>query len=64
MTALDLVVRARRIVGTAGVAPGAVGVRGGRIVALAPYDWTWNVLAGLLIVAGAVLLRTAARARG
>ncbi|WBQ07976.1 allantoinase AllB [Kribbella sp. CA-293567] len=38
MTALDLVVRARRIVGTAGVAPGAVGVRGGRIVALAPYD--------------------------
>lgn len=34
-------------------------------VELAPYDWTWNVLAALMVVAGAVLLRTAhARARG
>ena len=31
-------------------------------VDLGPYDWTWNVLAALMLVAGAVLLRTA-RAR-
>jgi uncharacterized membrane protein len=28
-----------------------------------PYDWTWNVIAVVLIVAGVVLLRTAARRR-
>ncbi|MEV8376434.1 allantoinase AllB [Kribbella sp. NPDC056861] len=38
MTALDLVIRARRIVSTAGVVPGVVGVKDGRIVALEPYD--------------------------
>jgi uncharacterized membrane protein len=31
-------------------------------VDLAPYDWTWNVLATLMLIAGAVLLRSA-RAR-
>ena len=31
-------------------------------VDLVPYDWTWNVLAAAMLVAGAVLLRTA-RAR-
>ncbi|QNE16810.1 allantoinase AllB [Kribbella qitaiheensis] len=38
MTALDLVIRARRIVGTAGELPGTVGVKDGRIVAVEPYD--------------------------
>jgi allantoinase len=38
MTALDLVIRARRIVSTAGVVPGVVGVKDGRIVAVEPYD--------------------------
>jgi uncharacterized membrane protein len=32
-------------------------------VDLLPYDWTWNVVAVLLIAAGAVLLVRAARAR-
>jgi uncharacterized membrane protein len=30
-------------------------------VALAPYDWTWNILAVILLVIGALLLRTAYR---
>ena len=30
-------------------------------VHLAPYDWTWNVVAALMIVAGAVLLLRAVR---
>ena len=38
MTALDLVIRARRVIGTAGEVPAAVGVKNGRIVAVAPYD--------------------------
>src|SRR5437867_1015925 len=38
MTDLDLVVRARRVVTTAGEAARVVGVRDGRIVAVAPYD--------------------------
>jgi len=38
MTALDLVIRARRLVSTAGVLPAAVGVKDGRIVAIEPYD--------------------------
>ncbi len=38
MTALDLVIRARRLVSTAGVLPAAVGVRDGRIVAIEPDD--------------------------
>ncbi|MEI8410493.1 MULTISPECIES: allantoinase AllB [unclassified Kribbella] len=38
MTALDLVVRARRALTTAGEVACAVGVRDGRIVAIAPYD--------------------------
>lgn len=38
MTALDLVIRARRLVSTAGVVPAAVGVKDGRIVAIEPYD--------------------------
>ena len=33
-------------------------------VDLTPYDWTWNVIAALMIVAGAVLLIRARRARG
>ncbi|MDX6263758.1 MAG: allantoinase [Kribbellaceae bacterium] len=38
MTALDLVIRAHRIVSTTGVAPGVVGVKNGRIVSIEPYD--------------------------
>ncbi len=38
MTDLDLVVRARRVVTAAGEAARVVGVRDGRIVAVAPYD--------------------------
>jgi allantoinase len=38
MTALDLVIRARRVVSTAGEVPRAVGVKDGRIVAVEPYD--------------------------
>ncbi|TCO47811.1 allantoinase [Kribbella antiqua] len=38
MTTLDLVIRARRVVSTAGEVPRAVGVRDGRIVTVAPYD--------------------------
>ncbi|WP_432885659.1 allantoinase AllB [Kribbella sp. CA-245084] len=38
MNALDLVIRARRVVRPAGEQPGAIGVRDGRIVAIAPYD--------------------------
>ena len=38
MTTLDLVIRARRIVSTAGVVPGVVGVKDGRIVTVEPYD--------------------------
>jgi allantoinase len=38
MTELDLVIRARRVIGTAGEAPAAVGVKGGRIVAVDTYD--------------------------
>ncbi|WP_433303694.1 DUF2243 domain-containing protein [Actinoplanes sp. CA-030573] len=30
-------------------------------VAVAPYDWTWNIVAAVLIVAGAVLLVRASR---
>jgi uncharacterized membrane protein len=30
-------------------------------VSLAPYDWTWNVLAVVLLIVGAVLVRGAAR---
>ena len=38
MSALDLLIRARRVVRAAGVTACAVGVRDGRIVAIAPYD--------------------------
>ncbi|TDD54478.1 allantoinase AllB [Kribbella antibiotica] len=38
MTGLDLVIRARRVVRAAGEQAGAIGIRDGRIVALAPYD--------------------------
>jgi allantoinase len=38
MTALDVVIRARRVLTAAGEVPRAVGVRDGRIVAVAPYD--------------------------
>jgi len=38
MTALDLVIRARRVVSAADELPCVVGVRDGRITALAPYD--------------------------
>src|SRR3954463_2244446 len=38
MNALDLVVRGRRVVRATGEQAGAVGVRNGRIVAIAPYD--------------------------
>ncbi|MEV0796138.1 allantoinase AllB [Kribbella sp. NPDC050281] len=38
MTALDLVIRARRVVSAAGERACAVGVRDGRITAVAPYD--------------------------
>lgn len=38
MSALDLVIRARRVVRAGGEQPAAVGVRDGRIVAISPYD--------------------------
>ncbi|WP_112238378.1 allantoinase AllB [Kribbella monticola] len=38
MTALDLVIRAHRIIGTTGEVSGAVGVKDGRIVAVEPYE--------------------------
>jgi allantoinase len=38
MSGLDLVIRGRRVVRAAGEQPCAVGVRDGRIVAIAPYD--------------------------
>jgi len=38
MTSLDLVIRARRVVSTAGVVPRAVGIKGGRIATIAPYE--------------------------
>ncbi|NEA30287.1 allantoinase AllB [Streptomyces sp. SID13031] len=38
MTMLDLVIRARRVVSTAGVVPGVIGVKDGRFVAVAPGD--------------------------
>lgn len=38
MSALDLVIRARRTIRAASERPAAVGVRDGRIVAIAPYD--------------------------
>src|SRR5882757_2674357 len=38
MSALDLVIRAKRIVGTTGERPGTVGVKDGRIVAVEPYE--------------------------
>ena len=38
MTALDLVIRARRVVSTAGEVPRAIGVKDGRIATIEPYD--------------------------
>jgi allantoinase len=38
MTALDLVIRARRVLSTAGEVARVIGVRAGRIVAVEPYD--------------------------
>lgn len=38
MSAMDLVIRARRMVRAGGEQPAAVGVRDGRIVAISPYD--------------------------
>jgi allantoinase len=38
MTALDLVIRARRMVSTTGLVPAVIGVKDGRIVTIEPYD--------------------------
>ncbi|GAA3586037.1 allantoinase AllB [Kribbella ginsengisoli] len=42
MTAMDLVIRARRMVSTTGLVPAAVGVKDGRIVSIEPYDTDLN----------------------
>ncbi|MFG1820449.1 allantoinase AllB [Kribbella sp. NPDC049174] len=56
MTALDLVVRARRVVSAAGEVARAVGVRDGRIVAIAPYDADLDSVDELVLTDDEVLM--------
>src|SRR3954468_5693333 len=56
MNALDLVIRARRVVSPAGEQPGAIGVRDGRIVAIAPYDADLQATADVRLSDDEVLL--------
>ena len=56
MNALDLVIRARRVVRPAGEQPGAIGVRDGRIVAIAPYDADLRAAADVRLSDDEVLL--------
>ncbi|MFL6130479.1 MAG: amidohydrolase family protein, partial [Mycobacteriales bacterium] len=56
MTGLDLVVRARRIVTPTGAAPAAVGVRDGRIAAVAPYADELDAARTVTLDGDAVLL--------
>ncbi|WP_329004935.1 allantoinase AllB [Kribbella sp. NBC_00709] len=56
MNALDLVIRARRVVRPAGEQAAAVGVRDGRIVAIAPYDADLQATTDLRLADDEVLL--------
>jgi allantoinase len=56
MNALDLVIRARRVVRPAGEQSGAIGVRDGRIVAVAPYDAELRTAADVRLADDEVLL--------
>ncbi|TDO59933.1 allantoinase [Kribbella sp. VKM Ac-2571] len=56
MSALDLVIRARRVVRADGEEPAAVGVRDGRIVAMSPYDAELDTATELRLADDEVLL--------
>jgi allantoinase len=56
MTELDLVIRARRVVTSAGEVDRAVGVRDGRIVAIAPYDAQLEAVDQLVLADDEVLM--------
>ena len=56
MTALDLVIRARRAVRTTGESACAIGVRDGRIVAIAPYDAELTAATDIRLAEDEVLL--------
>jgi allantoinase len=56
MSALDLVIRARRIVGTTGEVPGSIGVKGGRIVSIAPYEAELEAVSHLTLEDDEVLM--------
>jgi allantoinase len=56
VSGLDLVIRARRVVSTAGEVARAVGVRDGRIVAIAPYDAELDGTAELTLAGDEVLM--------
>jgi allantoinase len=56
MNALDLVVRARRLVRSGGEQAGALGVRDGRIVEIAPYDADLRATADVRLADDEVLL--------
>ncbi|MFI6680024.1 allantoinase AllB [Kribbella sp. NPDC050470] len=56
MTSLDLVIRARRVITAAGEAPHAVGVRDGRIAAIAPYDAQLDAARELILADDEVLM--------
>jgi allantoinase len=56
MNALDLVIRARRVVRPGGELPAALGVRDGRIVAIAPYDADLQATADVRLADDEVLL--------
>ncbi|MEV4266451.1 allantoinase AllB [Kribbella sp. NPDC049584] len=56
MNALDLVIRARRVVRPAGEQPAAIGVRDGRIMAIAPYDADLQAAADVRLSDDEVLL--------
>ena len=56
MNALDLVVRARRVVRAEGEQAAAIGVRDGRIVAISPYDAELDAATDLRLADDEVLL--------
>ncbi len=56
MTGLDLVIRARRVVRAAGEQAGSIGIRDGRIVAIAPYDAELVAAAEVRLASDEVLL--------
>jgi allantoinase len=56
MADLDLLIRGRRVVGPDGISPAAVGVRGGQIVVVEPYDTQLGAAATAELAGDEVLL--------